>query len=323
MKHFTTTILTVLISFFCFQNASSQGLLKNLKAKTQKKIEQRIEERATKAADEEIDNQLDKAEEAIFKSENTNSENEESIDGEQFMMMDMMKKMGVGGEPVPVQDSYSFNHLIQMHIESQNKQGEKTSEGEFITHLSPNSGIMGYEFVSGDMADPSMGFIIVDSENSATIILSEEQDTKTGIVYGLGTLFDEVKEESLEEMDMTETPETYLANPNVSKTGRSKTIAGYKCEEYKYSDENTESNIWITKDLKMNSKDFFGTIFKTSLYSHGMAWGYMLEATTLNKENGEKSIMTVTKIDNNSNKKVVMSDYDITNIGSFSGATKE
>lgn len=324
MKTLITFSLTILFFILFSAPTSGQGLLKKIQTKTQKKIEQKVEERALKAADKEIDNQLDNAEEAIFKSDEKDLEDgNETIDGEQFMMMDMMKKMGVGGEPVPVKDSYTFDHLIQMHIESQDKNGEKTSEGEFITHLSPESGIMAYEFVSGDMGDPSQGFIIIDSENSATIILNEEDNNKTGIVYGLGSLFQDVQQESMEELDMSETPETYLANPNVSKTGKTKTISGYKCEEYKYSDEYSESNIWITKDLKMNSKDFFGMLFKTSLYSHGMAWGYMLEAETLNKESGEKSIMTVTNIDDNSNKKVEMADYEVTNLGSFSTPENE
>jgi hypothetical protein len=182
---------------------------------------------------------------------------------------------------------------------------------------------MAYEFVSGDMAEPDLGLIIIDAKNGATIILSEEKGKKTAIAYGLGTFFQTVHDESLEDLDLTETPETYLMNPNVEKTGRSKTIAGLSCEEYKYTDENAVSNIWITKDLKMNTQDFFGALFKTSLYSHGMGWGYMMEATTVDKESGDKSVMEVTKVDKNSNTKVLMSDYEVTNIGSFGAPPKE
>jgi len=54
-----------------------------------------------------------------------------------------------------------------------------------------------------------------------------------------------------------------------------------------------------------------------------MGWGCMMEATTVNKESGEKSVMEVTKVDKNSQKKVVMSDYQVTNIGSFGAPAKE
>lgn len=320
MKHLFRIGFTMLFSILLVQSASSQGLLKKVKNKTKKKIEQRVEERALERADKEIDKQLDKVEEAIFndeESETATGESGTSKSRSEERMTDMIRKMGISGEPVPIEDSYSFNKLVQMHIESHDKNGKKTSEGEFITHLSSESQIVAYEFVSGDMAESDLGLIIADANNEATIILSEDQSEKTGLVYGLGTFSQTIQTESLEDLDLSETPETYLANPNVKKTGRTKTIAGFKCEEFTYTDEYSNSNIWITKDLKMNTKDFFSMLFKTSLYSHGMGWGYMMEATTINKESGEKSIMMVTNVDNNSNKTILMSDYEVTNLGSF------
>jgi hypothetical protein len=264
----------------------------------------------------------------LFKDEPENTDaqsdraNKTSNSRSEERLSNMMKKMGVGGEPVAIESAYSFDNLVQMHIESYDEKGKKTSDGEFITHLNNDSKSVAYEFVSGDMAQPGMGFVIIDAKNNATIILSEEKGKKTGIVYGLGTLFQSASTDNADDIDFSDTPETYMANPNVEKTGRSKTIAGLHCEEYKYTDENTVSNVWITKDLKMNMQDFFGTLFKTAIYSRGMGWGYMMEGTTVNKENGEKSVMVVTKVDKNSNKKVVMADYQVTNIGSFGAPTE-
>jgi len=319
MKNAIKTGLLLIIGISIAQSTAAQALLKGIKNKAQDKIEQRIEQRANNEVDKQIDKQLDKAKEALF-PEDKNSDsspvsNRKSKSDER--LMSMMKRMGVGGEPIPIADSYNFNNLVQMHIESFDGSGKKTSDGEFITHLSSNSKSMAYEFVSGDMAEPGMGMIIVDAENNATIILNEEKGQKTALVTGLGTVFESMSEEDIEKLDLTETPETYLANPNVEKTGRTKTISGYKCDEYKYTDESQVSNIWITQDIKMNTRDFFSTLFKTSLYSHGMAWGYMMEATTVNKENGEKSNMTVTRVDKNANRKVVMGEYQVTNLGSF------
>jgi len=319
MKHFFRICLAFLFTFFLVQSVSGQGLLKDLKKRTQKNIEQRVEDRANERVDKEVDKQLDKVEDALFKSDSTDV----SRNNNEKRMTDMIRQMGTGGEPVNIESSYSFDNLVEMHIESYDKKGKKTSEGEFITHLSSDSKSMAYEFVSGDMAESDLGLIIIDAENGATIILSEDKGQKTGLVYGLGTFFGTVQNESNEDLDLTETPETYLTNPNVKKTGRTKTIAGLNCEEYEHNDENSISNIWITRDLKMNTKDFFGTLFKTSLYSHGMGWGYMMEATTVNKENDEKSVMTVTRVDKNSNTKVLMSDYQVTNLGSFAAPVKE
>ena len=316
MKTFLRLALLTVFAVMMIHPANGQRILRKLREKVEERVEKKVEEKAEEKVDEEIDKQLDKLEEALEKD--ADSSNTSTDEERQQRMQNIMKGFGMSGEPVPVADNYRFNHMIQMHVESYDANGTKESEGEFITHLSPDSKSMAYQMISGDMGEPGQGMFIMDAENGATIILSEENGKKTGIVYGLGTFFQTMGEDLEAEADLDETPESYLANPNVKKTGRTKNIAGYKCEEYKYSDETSESNIWITKDLKMNTRDFFSTLFKTSLYSHGIPWGYMMEVTTNDKETGEKSFMQVTKVDDNSNKSFSLADYEITNLGSFS-----
>ena len=67
----------------------------------------------------------------------------------------------------------------------------------------------------------------------------------------------------------------------------------------------------------MNTRDFFSTLFKTSMYSQGIPWGYVMESTTIDKHTGEKSFMQVTRVDSGSNIHFTMADYKITNLGSF------
>jgi len=317
-----------LFAFFAMavaQPVNGQRLLKKLQEKVQEKVEQKVEERADQKVDEAIDKQLDKIEDSLENEADSGPDNTGSStdsDREQ-RMRNILKGIGVSGEPVPVADSYVFDHLIEMHVESFNKNGKKESEGEFITHLSPNSKSMAYQVVSGDMGNPGQGMFIIDAENGATIILSEENGEKTGIIYGMGAFFSSIGETYEEEENLAETPEAYLANPNVKKTGRTKTIAGYKCEEYKFDDEDSESEVWITQDLKMNTRDFFSTLFKTNLYARGVPWGYMMEATSVDKKTGEKSVMQVTRVDANSNTRFNLADYQITNLGSFTMPTGE
>jgi hypothetical protein len=320
MKTMIKITLLVFFSALLTQPAHSQRLLRKIQNKVQERVEEKVEERAEKKVDEAIDNQLDKIEESLERNESGSTGSattrEEKDLQRQARMQNLLKGIGMSGEPVPVADSYSFNHLIQMHIESYDKNGKKESEGEFITHLNPDSKSMAYQMISGDLGQPGQGMFIIDAENGATIILSEENGEKTGLVYGMGAFFSSIGE-AYEEESIEETPEAYLLNPNVTKTGRTKTIAGYKCEEYKYNDEESESEIWITTDLKMNTQDFFSTLFKTSLYSHGIPWGYMMEATTVDKETGEKSFMQVNRVDTSSNTRFSMADYQVTNLGSF------
>lgn len=324
MKLFLKISFITLLSVFIAQPAHSQRLLKKLQEKAQEKVEEKVEDRANKKVDEAIDKQLDKIEESLNNAPGNNSGNtSSSSDREREQrMQNILKGIGISGDPVPVADSYNFGHLIQMHVESFDNSGKKESEGEFITHLSTDSKSMAYQVVSGDMGSPGQGMFIIDAENRATIILNEEKGEKTGIVYGTGAFFSSIGE-AYEEETPEETPEAYLANPNVKKTGRTKTIAGYKCDEYFYSDEESESEMWITQDLKMNTQDFFSTLFKTNLYARGVPWGYMMEATSTDKVSGEKSFMQVTRVDANSNTRFNLADYKVTNLGAFTMPQKE
>ncbi len=328
MKTVFKLMFLLAIAAFITQPANGQRLLRKIQQRAQEHLEQKVEDKAVEKIDEKIDEGLDsiidsmEGDEEAAKSGNSGSSSGSGDAAREARMRKIMKGFGMSGEPVPVENSYSFDHLIQMHVEEFNKKGEKTSEGEFITHLDPNSKSMAYQMVSGDMGEPGQGMFIIDAKNGATIILSEENGEKTGVVYGMGTFFQSIGE-TYENTEPEETPEAYLLNPNVKKTGRSKKIAGYNCDEYTYSDEESESHIWITTDLKMNTQDFFSTLFKTSLYSHGIPWGYMMEATTDDKETGEKSTMQVTKVDENSNVKFNLADYQITNLGSFQVPVEE
>ncbi|MDD4224908.1 MAG: DUF4412 domain-containing protein [Mariniphaga sp.] len=323
------TIKVLLLALFVIgisQPANSQRLLKKLQEKVQEKVEEKVEDRVDQKIDQSIDKKLDQIEETIEikdeKSSNPETKQNDRSKQQEQRMQGLLKGLGMSGDPVPIADNYSFNHLIEMYVESYNQKGEKESEGQFLTHLNPNSKSMAYEMISGDISTSGKGVFIIDAENGATIILSEENGEKTGLVYGMGAFFSSIGETYVEP-ELEETPETFLTSPNVKKTGRTKTIAGYKCEEYTYNDEESESEIWITQDLKMNTQDFFSTLFKTNLYSRGIPWGYMMETTSLDKETGEKSTMKVTRVDEKSNKHFKMADYKITNLGSFQMTPEE
>ena len=320
MKTLFRILLFLVAGLFISQPAQSQRFLKKLSDKAKEKVENRMEQKVEEKADEKIDEEIDKLFDSLEGEADKDAEEASGSTSDaarQARMQRIMKGFGMSGEPVPVAENYRFNNLIQMHVESYDKNGKKISEGEFITHLDPDSKSMAYQMLSGDMAQEGQGMFIIDAQNDAMIILNDENNEKTGIVYGMGTFFQTLGESYEEEVELSETPESYLANPNVKKTGRSKTISGYKCDEYVYSDEESESNIWITTDMKLNTRDFFSTLFKTSLYSHGMPWGYMMAVSTTDKDTGEKSVMEVTKVDEKSNVNFALGEYQMTNLGSF------
>lgn len=314
MKSAIKTVLILTLILFIGQVSNGQSFLDRMKQKANKKIEKRLEEKLDKAMDKQLDD-IENSIDSLGAADGAT----ETEDGIQSRLNNMMKGIGMSGEPVPIDDSYAFTELVQMHIESFDKSNKKTSEGDFITHLNPDAQSMAYEVVSGDIGENQQGLFIIDTKNKAIILLNDTEGEKTGIVYGMGGVFGDIGNQIAEEANDEEEdmPDNIFANPNVTKTGKTKTIAGYKCEQYTYNDEETESEFWITDELKTSSSDFFSALFKTSVYTNGMGWGYVMESASKYKNTGDATKMTVTKVDKNSHQNFKLSEYQITNLGTL------
>ncbi len=291
---------------------NSQSLLNKLGKKLKDKIETKAEEQVNEKIDDEVDKQLDDISQEESTTEDANDDARQ-----QERLNKIMQGMGISGEPIAIDDAYSFESKIQMHIETYKGTGEKESDGDFITWTSPSVKNFAYEFVSGDIGQKGKGTFIMDIANRAMIILSEEGGNKTGIVYGfdVDNLSDISNNPDLDETNI----ETMNMNPYLTKTGRTKNIEGYLCEEYKYDnpEEATTGSFWVSNEVNIATRDMMGTIFKTAAYSHGMPWGFVMESEAINKETNERSLMKVTDIDPQANKRFELDNYQITNLGSM------
>ena len=299
--------------------SNAQSFLDRVKKKAKEKIEERVDEKV----DEEIDKGFDKLENSIDSMTNNETENSESTDiGQSAMqgrMSSLMGNMGMSGEPVPVEDKYIFKQLVQMHIEMYDSEENQTSNGEFITHLNPETGNLAYEIVSDDFGDNDQGLFIIDTKNKAMIMLNNKDGEKTGIVYGMGTFFEDIQDVEMDdEYEDEDMPNMEYLHPEIKKTGKTKNISGYKCEQFVYDTEEVESEFWITDELKTSDRDFFSTLFKTSAVTHGMGYGYVMESITKDKETGSVNKMQVTRVDKSAKSSFELSAFEITNLGTFS-----
>ncbi|MDQ1296672.1 MAG: hypothetical protein QG611_650, partial [Bacteroidota bacterium] len=85
---------------------------------------------------------------------------------------------------------------------------------------------------------------VFDGENKSFIIMTDMGTMKMGIIS-------EVPDETTAQNQPAEkTPEATF-----TKTGNSKVIAGYKCDEYLYKDNESKDygKLWVTKDLKLKA----------------------------------------------------------------------
>lgn len=323
----STAIIIVLSALFTVP-ANAQSLMERMAKKAAEKLEQKTEDRIDRKVDESIDKGLDNIEEsASAERPDSQAAGKDSEAASKKRMENLLGKMGISSEPVNYADSYTFNASMRINIKTIGKNGKVKSDGDMVSYLSDNNKYMAYEFVSGDInmdnAPENKGIFILDYANHATLILSEDNNKKTGIAYGLTESFGEETHEDdvyadheAEELDWD-----YNAS-KLKKTGRTKTILGYKCEEYEYADEETKGAVWITKDYKAARSTAVPSMFNWTSLTLGQTSGFLMASESTDLQSGEKSTMEVTEINNSKSTSFNTKQYEITNLGSIGMAEK-
>ncbi len=217
----------------------------------------------------------------------------------------MMDAMGLTGN-VDYETVYSFDAYIQMEINTYKKNGNLDDQVVYDNYLHKEAADYAMEFKDGN--DKST--IIFDTKNSAMLILAENDGEKTGFATtidpeAMAELAEDYVDENEEEVDM----DSYRP----IKTGKTKEILGYSCEEYLLEDENTEVHMWVSEKLGkemrkewMKNKQTFGSMFTHAYALNGMVLEY-----DVIEESGEKTVMQVTNIDMNHSHSVNTSGYTI------------
>ena len=102
------------------------------------------------------------------------------------------------------------------------------------------------------------------------------------------------------------------------KTGKTKSILGYSCDEYLIAEGSGEIRVWTSEKLgkevgqeMLNNQQAFGGAFSHAVFTNGM----VMEYNFLDKDNGEKMVLKVTKIDMNGSHTISTSEYNVMSLG--------
>jgi len=219
-----------------------------------------------------------------------------------------MKVFGLT-DNVPHEDIYKFNAYIQMELSTYKKNGDLDDQTVYDNYMHKEDA--DYAMVYRDGKDQST--IIFDTKNLAMLILTDSDGEKTGFATTIdpetwAELAEDLggeQEESNEQVDW----EAYKP----VKTGKTKTILGYSCDEYLVEDEDSEVHMWVSEELGkelhkewMKNQQTFGSTFAYAWALNGM----ILEYDAIEK-NGEKEVMLVKDIDLNHSHSVDTKDYAI------------
>jgi hypothetical protein len=225
-----------------------------------------------------------------------------------------MDALGLTGN-VEYENNYSFDAYIQMEITNYKKNGKLDDQVVYDNYLHKQAADYAMEFKDKDVTST----IIFDSKNSAMLILTDSEGEKTGFATTIDTeavvdWAEEYAEENEADMD----------DYRPVKTGRTKVILGYSCDEYLVEDEGSEFRMWVAEKLGdelrkewMGNQQTFGNMFTHAYAMNGM----VLEYDVL-EENGKKTVMQVTKLDLNHSHQVDTRGYAIMSMRQKGGDTE-
>lgn len=188
-------------------------------------------------------------------------------------------------------EEYKFTGRIAMEMETfdDDKSNGKMDYILLFSENSPNSAI---EMRSVDQKDnPGSMWFVFDADNKCFLMLTESEGKKSGLISSIPDDTTTYQQGNIKDVPVDTRQYSY------QKTGRTKTIAGYKCEEYlaKDEEEKTESSMWFTKDmnLKVNRKGMATAGIPAVNATGEFYGGMMMEMET--REKGKVTSRMLTK----------------------------
>lgn len=307
--------LTLLILFtLSFQIGSAQ-----IVDRTEDRAKQKTNQRIDRKIDKGIDSGLDAIEGLFGKKKKTKESSDEGggeinqaggDDSSEAASRMMQAFMGAGGSsPANVEKNYAFKHSIEMTItnyNSKNKEDFSQNMTMLINEDSPYTGMVG-------SMEGQSSLIIFDTKKNQMITLVESGGQKFGMTMKFDP--DAVEDEELAD----------AGTGSFTATGKSKKIAGFNCQEYKVessqSDEDMDMYVWMTKETDINWMESFGNMAKSnkevrqSPLPATYPGGVMMEMIAISLKNGDKTVTTVQKVNQNDNRSISTEGYSFMNIG--------
>ncbi|MDZ7737679.1 MAG: DUF4412 domain-containing protein [Bacteroidales bacterium] len=220
--------------------------------------------------------------------------------------------MGGGGADVPHKESYDFNTSINMEILSyENGEADEATVIGYTTYINEKTSDVAIDIKpqsEGGSYEADMT-MIYDRDNNTVFMLTRQGERKMAIATPMDEIEsmpgDEEDEDYPDEGDET----TY------TKTGRTKNIHGYKCEEYTIVDEESRSEVWVTHDTDFTTGREEMKEAGIPMYDEGPFEGGMVMEMDVFEDEVKTMSMYVRDIKKNISKSFSLDSYSIMNVG--------
>jgi hypothetical protein len=189
-------------------------------------------------------------------------------------------------------DEYKFTGRIYTQMETYDK--KDVQKADFYTYFNNNTLNAGIEvkpidYKEGDKTQPMV--FLFDNDNRTLMMLLVKEGPKTGFISGIPS-------DSAMAAQAKNQKGATAVKPTITKTGNSRVIAGYKCDEYKVVEQDKEgySNVWVSKDVKLKAdKKYWSQSGLPSYYENPEFAGGLLLATEEYDKNNKLVLKMETK----------------------------
>lgn len=242
MKHFALLLLN-----FCFLFPAFGQIV--TKDQVEKKAERKASQRIDRRIDQSMDRGLDAIENAVFNrskrkiKEKGNEKIEEKLNeavSNRTDSTDDNPYSGMFSGSANVKDQYNFSAKTDIKTIITDKKGKK-EEMKYRMYFSGADPWFGMEMLEMTQKGVESMFMIFDMENNQLVSLTESNGQKMGFAMS----FDPSAYNEVDEADTD-------SEVSFRKTGRTKTILGYTCEEYITESEDGSGSMWVTKEESLH-----------------------------------------------------------------------
>lgn len=276
--------LLLIISVACIITipTTNAQLFKKLVDRTTDKIAQRAEDKIVEGVSNELANRamrpIDKAFDDIFRASYEKEYGEEWDDSEyegdpearSAAMTALMRSM-YGNVDLP--PSYEFDYEIDIEVTDEGS--KKPTQTTLL--LAKNQAIMG----AVQQEDGKSMKMVYDFDKDQVAIFNDDDNTVMAMSGVMTMAMTMAKSQSTSED---------WADIEIKKTGKSKTVAGYKCDEYEMKSKDGEGKYCISTNLPIDwsntwgkmSRQFTGNLYNEN-FSENLASGMLMEAKMKDK----------------------------------------
>jgi hypothetical protein len=214
-------------------------------------------------------------------------------------------------------DEYKFTGRIYTQMETYDK--KDVQKADFYTYFNNNTLNAGIEvkpidYKEGDKTQPMV--FLFDNDNRTLMMLLVKEGPKTGFISGIPS-------DSAMAAQAKNQKGATAVKPTITKTGNSRVIAGYKCDEYKVVEQDKEgySNVWMSKDVKLKAdKKYWSQSGLPSYYENTeFAGGLLLATEEYDKDNKLVLKMETKEINENFNHSISTLGYTFMKMNLSSG----